>query len=201
MIKVGVTGGLGSGKTTVCRVWESLGARVIYADDLAKDLMTNDAELRDAITSAFGDSAYDEKGKLNRGHLAREAFNKGRVKELNELVHPRVKDEVKRLAAAAEQNGYPMFVEEAALLLNEGRPEHLDVIVLVEASEKQRINRVKVRDNADLEQIQARIQRQNDPKQLRIYADYIIVNDGSIDELTERSRTLYHKLLLTGTQQ
>ncbi len=199
MIKVGVTGGIGSGKSAVCRVWESLGAKVVYADDLAKDLMTNDDKLRDAIKSIFGNSAYDEKGKLNRSYLAMEAFNKGRVQELNNLVHPRVKEEVNRLALAAAEEGYSMFVEEAALLLNEGRPGHLDVIVLVEASEKHRLNRVKARDKVDLEQIQARIQRQQDPKQLRIFADYILVNDGSMDELTERSKTLYHKLLLIKT--
>lgn len=197
MIKVGITGGIGSGKTTVCRVWESLGAKVIYADDLAKNLMTQDGKLRDAITAAFGKEAYDKRGQLNREYLAREAFQKGRVEELNNLVHPRVKDAVKRLADEAEKEGFPMFVEEAALLLNEGRPELLDVIVLVEASEEERIDRVSARDETDIQQVQARIQRQADPKQLRVYADYIIVNDGSMEELVARSKALYRTLLHT----
>lgn len=195
MIKVGITGGIGSGKTTVCRMWESLGAKVIYADDLAKDLMTRDEELRDAIKSAFGDEAYDKNGHLNREYLAREAFHKGRVEELNKLVHPRVKEEVKHLAVEAEKEGFQILVEEAALLLNEGRPDYLDIIVLVEASEEQRIDRVSGRDKTNSEQVQARIKRQADPKQLRIHADYIIVNDGSMDELIDRSKSLYQTLL------
>ncbi len=197
MIKAGVTGGIGSGKTTVCSEWESLGANVVYADDLAKDLMTHDKKLRDAIMSVFGGDAYDKNGHLNREYLAREAFHRGRVEELNRLVHPRVKEEVKRLAAEAEKEGFPVFVEEAALLLNEGRPEHLDVIILVEAPEEERIDRVSIRDETDSERVKARIQRQADPKQLRIYADYIIVNDGSMDELIDRSRSLYQTLLHT----
>jgi len=195
MIKIGITGGIGSGKTTVCRIWETLGAKVIYADDLAKKLMTGDVKLRDEIQKAFGKEAYNDQGKLNRKYLSEEAFQKGRVQELNDLVHPRVKEEVKRQAAAAEQEGYPMFVEEAALLLNEGRPEFLDVIVLVEASERHRINRVSKRDDVGSGHVQSRIQRQVDPKQLRVYADYIIVNDGSIDELAARSESLYQTLL------
>lgn len=195
MIKVGITGGIGSGKTTVCRQWESLGAKVIYADDLAKELMTRDKDLSEAIKSVFGDEAYDREGHLNREYLAGEAFHKGRVRELNKLVHPRVQKEVKRLAAEAEKEGFRVFVEEAALLLNEGRPDYLDVIVLIEASEEQRIGRVSDRDKTNSEQVEARIQRQADPKQLRIHADYIIVNDGSMDELIDRSKSLYQALL------
>ncbi|HKI44926.1 MAG TPA: dephospho-CoA kinase [Balneolales bacterium] len=197
MIKAGITGGIGSGKTTICRIWESLGAKVVYADELAKELMTHDVKLRDAIKSVFGDDAYDKKGQLNREYLAWEAFHKGRVEELNRLVHPRVKDEVKRMATEAEDEGFRMFVEEAALLLNEGRPEHLDVIILVEAPEEERIVRVSIRDETDSERVKARMERQADPKQLRIYADYIIVNDASMEELIDRSRSLYQTLLHT----
>ena len=201
MIKAGITGGIGSGKTTVCRVWESLGAKVIYADELARYLMTHDRKLRVAIKSAFGDGAFDKKGQLNRKYLAKEAFQKGRVDELNRLVHPRVKDEVRRMADHAKEEGFPMFVEEAALLLNEGRPEHLDVIILVEAPEGDRIDRVSNRDETDSEQVKARIEHQADPKQLRVYADYIIVNDGSMEELIDRSRSLFQTLLQTETPE
>ena len=88
MIRVGVTGGIGSGKTTLCKEWEKLGAFVVYADDLAKKLMVEDEELVKKIKSTFGDKAYDEYGSLNRQYLAQEAFEKGRVNELNNLVHP-----------------------------------------------------------------------------------------------------------------
>ncbi len=195
MVKIGITGGIGSGKTTICRVWESLGAKVIYADDLARELMTRDEALKREIRSAFGEESYDEKGELNRAHLAREAFDKGRAAELNERVHPEVREEVKRLSAQALREGYPMFVEEAALLLNEGRPEFLDVIVLVEAPEEQRTERVQARDNVDADQVRSRMRRQQDTKQLRVYADHIVVNDGSVEELTERAEKLYYELL------
>jgi len=88
MIKIGVTGGIGSGKTTFCKVWESLGAFVVYADDFAKELMVTDQELINQIKETFGERSYFRDGTLNRSFLAEEAFAKGRLYELTAIVPP-----------------------------------------------------------------------------------------------------------------
>ncbi|HBX67537.1 MAG TPA: dephospho-CoA kinase, partial [Balneolaceae bacterium] len=141
MIKVGITGGIGSGKTTFCKEWEKLGAYVLYADDFAKQLMQEDPKLQQKITKVFGDESYDSEGNLNRPYLAKEAFEKGRVEELNELVHPVLWERAEELANKKEQEGVEVFAKEAAILLQNGRPKDLDFVIIVMADQEQRIER------------------------------------------------------------
>lgn len=194
MITVGITGGIGSGKTTVCREWEKLGAYVLYADDLAKKLMNTDPEIRKDITRAFGSDSYREDGSLNRAHLTEEAFRKGRVKELNAIVHPRVYKASQKLREQAKAQGYKVFVKEAALLLQHGRPEGLDRLVLVLADRGKRVQRVMERDRADEHLVQNKMRKQQDFDELRHLADYILENNGTLQELRRKARCLYHKL-------
>lgn len=194
MITVGITGGIGSGKTTVCREWEKLGAYVLYADDLAKELMNTDPGIREEIIEAFGPQSYHEDGTLNRAHLTGEAFHKGRVKELNAIVHPRVYDATRRLKKQAEADGHKIFVKEAALLLQNGRPENLDCLVLVLADRAKRVKRVMERDRADEHLVQNKMQKQQDFEELRHLADYILENNGTLNELRNKARSLYSKL-------
>lgn len=194
MITVGITGGIGSGKTTVCREWEKLGAYVLYADDLAKKLMNTDPEIRKDITRAFGSDSYREDGSLNRAHLTEEAFRKGRVKELNAIVHPRVYKASRKLREQAKAQGYKVFVKEAALLLQHGRPEGLDRLVLVLADRGKRVQRVMERDRADEHLVQNKMRKQQDFDELRHLADYILENNGTLQELRRKARCLYHKL-------
>ncbi len=195
MIKVGLTGGIGSGKSTVCKVWEQLGAKIIYADDLAKNLMESDPALRKALINAFGQDSYLEDGKLNRPYLAKVAFEKGRVKEFNELIHPRVFEETAVLSKKAEEEGYPMFVKEAALLLQYGRPKDLDYVVVVTADEQKRIQRVEKRDHVDKNSILQRIRKQQSQDELESFADEIIDNNESIESLKEKAEALFYKLI------
>ncbi len=195
MIKVGLTGGIGSGKSTVCKVWEYLGAKVIYADDLAKDLMERDPALRKALINAFGQDSYLEDGKLNRPYLSKVAFEKGRVKEFNELIHPRVFEETAILSKRAEEEGYPMIVKEAALLLQYGRPNDLDYIVVVIADEQKRIQRVEKRDHVDKDSILQRIRKQQNQEEMVVFADIIIDNNGSLESLKEKAEILFDKLI------
>lgn len=195
MIKVGLTGGIGSGKSTVCRIWEKLGAKVIYADELAKQLMETDSSLKNKIIKAFGNKSYNKNGRLNREYLANEAFEKGRVEEFNALIHPRVLAETRKLAEDAENEGYDVFVKEAALLVKYGRPTDLDIIVVVTADEKKRIDRVQKRDNVRGDSVQQRIKKQQPEKELLHFADFVINNNGTIEQLKGKAVYLYAQLI------
>ena len=141
MVTVGITGGIGSGKSTVCEVWSEMGGFVLNADKLAKELMAADEQLKAELTETFGDGAYNADGSLNRDYLAEEAFRKGRVAELNAIVHPRLPPVVRRKMDEASREGYKVGVYEAALLLEleEERLDFFDYLVLVLADEEQRL--------------------------------------------------------------
>ncbi len=194
MLKIGITGGIGSGKSTVCRVWQSLGAFVIYADDLAKSLMANDKNVKGQLVEAFGKECFHSDGSLNRKYLADEAFHKGRTEELNKIVHPAVIDEVKRKISDLQQQDYNLMVYEAALMLQNGRPAYLNKIVLVLADEEKRIARVAARDEVDKKSIIDRINRQQDFELLSAQVDVIIRNNGTEKELELKARDVYQKL-------
>lgn len=196
MIIAGVTGGIGSGKSTLCRVWEDLGARVVYADDLAKKLMVRDEEVKSKLIKTFGDKTYNEDGSLNKAHLIQEAFENSRVEELNQIVHPAVARAFKQICTDAEKDGEKMIVKEAALLLNEGRPPGLDIVVLVTSPIDMQVNRVRMRDGVKKEEVQARIQKQPDFERLKNRVDYTVINDGSLDEFKVKARELYKEIII-----
>lgn len=195
MISVGITGGIGSGKSTVARIWESLGAEVVFADDLAKELMRTDPVLRQKLTDTFGDQTYNADGSLNKPHLIEEAFQKNRVDELNSIVHPAIRIEIQNLITQAEEAGAKLFAYEAAILLNKGRPEYLDVVVLVTSDRNARLARVSERDSVDEGEVAARMAKQPDFATLTHLADYIINNNGTLDDLREESVSLYQELI------
>lgn len=194
MIKVGVTGGIGSGKTTLCKEWEKLGAYVLYADDLAKKLMNEDQQLKARIKKVFGDESYDASGNLVRPYLACEAFEKGRVEELNALVHPVLWEKAESIAREKEREGIRVFAKEAAILLNNGRPKDVDYVVLILADEENRIERTKKRDNTTKSAIQQRISKQPDFNELIHLADFVITNEGSLEDLKKKSREVLHQI-------
>lgn len=194
MKKVGITGGIGSGKTTFCKEWEKLGAYVIYADDFAKQLMQEDPLLRQKIKDTFGKEAYDHEGNLNRSYLAQEAFEKGRVDVLNQLVHPVLWERTAELAAQKEQEGTDVFAKEAAILLNNGRPKELDFVVLVLADQDQRIERTVQRDQSSEQLVESRISKQPDFDGLTHLADFIVMNNGTLDELKAKARAIFKKI-------
>lgn len=191
MKRVGITGGIGSGKTTFCKVWEGLGAYVLYADDFAKELMVSDKELIRSIKQTFGEQSYHEDGSLNRAFLAKEAFEKGRVKELNALVHPQLRKRIKELADRKSQEGIEIFAQEAAILLNEGRPEGLDSVILLLADDQKRVDWAAQRDQVDKKLITDRLEKQPDFKKLTHLCDHVVKNDGSVEDLQNKARELY----------
>lgn len=198
MIIAGVTGGIGSGKTTLCRQWEILGARVVYADDLAKELMVTDPDVREKLTDLFGSETYNPDGSLNKPHLINAAFNEGRTDELNGVVHPAVAKAFKEECERAADEGVEMIVEEAALLLNRGRPNIFDVVVIVIGDEEERIRRVAGRDSSSREEVEARVNKQPDFRKLVNLADHVIVNDGTLEEFKKKSTDLFHTIIEDG---
>lgn len=194
MIVAGVTGGIGSGKTTVCREFEKLGAKVIYSDELAKNLMSTDQRVISDLKNIFGDQTFLPDGTLNKPHLIREAFEKGRVEELNAIVHPAVYRRFDQIRKEEKKAGTRVLIKEAAILLNNGRPPNIDLVILVLSDPKQQIQRVQERDGSDKEDVLQRMNKQPDFEKLQNLADYIIRNDGTLEELKEKARSLYNTI-------
>ena len=195
MIVAGITGAMGSGKTTFCKEWEKLGAVLYYADDEAKKLMVSDEILKRELVEAFGEETYQSDGSLNKNHLIREAFEKNRVELLNSIVHPAVARHFRLFCEDARNQGENLVIKEAALLLNKGRPKELNVVVMVLSDRDVRIKRVVERDGISDEKILERDRKQPDFQQLQHLADYIIHNNGTLEELKGKARDLYSQIL------
>lgn len=195
MVIAGVTGGIGSGKTTVCREFENLGAYVFYADDEAKRLMVSDKGVVRRIKKTFGEESYQTDGSLNKPHLIREAFEAGRVEELNRIVHPAVGKAFEAACKKAQQDGYDVAVKEAALLLNKGRPEILDKVIIVTGDEAARMERVIKRDHSSENKIKERMEHQPDFEKKHHLADFIIDNNGTLSDLKKEAKRVYQQLV------
>ena len=192
MITLGVTGGIGSGKTTVCGFLQEKGARVFYADIEAKRLMQEDASVRAEITEAFGPEAYTDDGTLDRAVLADRVFGDAeRLEQLNAIVHPRVFEAFEAAKERAAEEGVDLLVHEAALLFEAGGDAHVDVTAAVVAPDADRVARVAERDDVAPEQVRARMEHQLPQDELRRRADHVIENDGSLDDLRRKSVELY----------
>ncbi|WP_153798727.1 dephospho-CoA kinase [Foetidibacter luteolus] len=174
MLKVGLTGGIGSGKSTIAEIFKVLGVRVFDADRAAKSIMNDNAGLREQIIQAFGHGAYSN-GLLNRKYIADIVFNNPyRLEQLNALVHPAA------IQAAEDwmlQQHAPYVIKEAALLFEAGSAGHLDVIIGVFAPQPLRIKRVMDRDNISRQDVMARMGRQVDDSIKMRLCDFVIVND------------------------
>jgi len=175
MITLGVTGGIGSGKTTVCRIFEVFGVPVYYADVRAKQLYYENKDVIQAVKKLFGDDIYVS-GKLNRAEVARRVFNdKDLLQKLNAIVHPAVEKDFAKWAAGYSHE--PFVVKEAAILFENGGYKKLDLNALVTAPEDIRIKRVVKRDGISEDQVKERIRNQwPDEKKIPL-ADFVIKCD------------------------
>jgi len=176
MLKIGLTGGIGSGKSTVAKIFETLGIPVYYADDAAKELMNTDPDLKELIIKNFGSNVYTD-NKLNRSYLASIVFaDKLKLEILNSLTHPATINAANEWIAL--QKG-PYIIKEAALLFESDAHKHLDAIIGVSSPIALRMKRVMQRDNLTEEDVQKRINRQMDEAEKMRRCDYIIHNDES----------------------
>jgi dephospho-CoA kinase len=176
MLKISITGGIGSGKTTVSRIFEILEIPVFYADDMAKSVMHTDEPLIKSIKQTFGSEAYNSDHTLNRKYLADLVFNnEKKLAKLNQLVHPAVFRAFD--AWLKVQSQVPYILKEAALLFESGSYKLCDKNILVTAPEELKIKRVMQRDKISAEEVKARMNKQIAEEEGRKLADFIIVND------------------------
>ena len=173
MFKVGITGGIGSGKSTVCRLFAARGVAVYDCDAAAKRLMAEDEALKGAIVARFGEACYCD-GMLNRSYLAEQIFGSDEAREaLNGLAHPAVIADFERWA---EEQAGEYVVLESAILFEAGLEKHLDCVVAILAPKPLRLERAMKRDDAQREQIEARMATQLDDDTLCAKADLSLVN-------------------------
>ncbi len=195
MIKVGVTGRIGSGKSTVCRILSILGVPVFLADDEGKRILQEDAAVKSAVITAFGATIYPE-GQLDRKTLANIVFNNDQaLAKLNAIVHPAVRE---RFRVWAEEQTAPYVVMESAILMDTGGQKAMDHIVVVHAKEVDRIARVIARDGLTEEEVRARIRNQVGKERIGI-TDSVVMNDG-LQLLIPQVLSL-HDLLLEKSQR
>lgn len=192
---VGVTGGIGSGKSTVCRMFKALGVPVYEADARARAILDEDAGLRDAIRMTFGEEVIRDDGTIDRPVLAAKVFgeaNRARLAELNALVHPAVFADTVRWIEAHSDHAY--VIKEAAILFESGAYQGVHVKVTVTAPEAVRLARVMERDGTGRALVLARMASQWPEEKKVALSDDVIVNDG-LRPLLPQVLALHEKLM------
>ena len=176
---IGITGGIGSGKSIICKVFEVLGIPVYYADERAKWLTNNDLQLKKEIKELLGRNAYNEHGQYDRKWVASQVFDDpSLLKMLNMLIHPRVFEDTKQWVTAHQT--YPYLLIEAALTNAAGNGNDLDKVIVVSSPLQLRIERTKKRDPQRTEdEIKAIIARQKTEQEFEQIADYQIFNNDN----------------------
>nr|WP_294872676.1 dephospho-CoA kinase [uncultured Pedobacter sp.] len=196
MLKVGITGGIGSGKTTICRIFETLGIPVFYADTVAKEIMVNDAILIQGVKDTFGKESYLPGDILNNKHIAGIVFNDAEeLAKLNALVHPAVFRAFDSWVIQLPEK-VPYILKEAALLFESGSYKMCDKNILVTAPLELKLDRVMKRDGVTADQVKARMDKQfTDEKKIQM-ADYLI-NNNETDSLINQVMGLHQLFLNT----
>lgn len=188
-IKVGIAGGIGSGKTIICHVFKVLGIPVYNADLEAKLIMNKSDQVRLAVMQEFGDEAYSN-GVLNRAFLAAQVFNDTtKLAQLNRIVHPAV---IQAAEDWADAQTAPYSLKEASILFESGSYKKVDYSILVTAPIEIRIARVMERDQVTREQVLARMNNQMSDEEKTKLADFVIINDG-ITPIIPQVMALHHQ--------
>ncbi|MFA6539968.1 MAG: dephospho-CoA kinase [Bacteroidota bacterium] len=197
MILIGVTGGIGSGKSVVCSQFEKFGIQVFYADQVAKKIPRLYPEILDEVSDEFGEQTVLRSTKtLNTEKIAEIVFfDKQKLHQLNTIIHPFVFRELNRWTSTITKDTRYAIVE-AALIFESGMDELVDYVLGITADEKIRIQRVLERDNLSVEQITARIKNQITVEELEQFSDFLLKNNGTISDLFT-TVSFYHTLFLT----
>ncbi|MBK8850662.1 MAG: dephospho-CoA kinase [Saprospiraceae bacterium] len=194
MIKLGITGGIGSGKSTVCSIFEMLGVPVYYADDRAKQIMTANKEVKKAIIDIFGKQAYFLNGRINRKYIAEIIFQQPEKRKLlNAIVHPAVLEDGRKWNASQKA---AVTLKEAALLIQSGSYKEMDYVILVTCPPDVRIPRVMRRNKMSKQEVLNRIQSQMSDDEMRQFADFVIQNDGQVS-LIHQVLNIYKAIIKT----
>mgnify|MGYP001109643904 FL=1 len=197
MLKVGLTGGLGSGKSTASKFFKSLGAFILDADSTAKKLIANDEKVKEELIKEFGTDIMDATSNVDKKKLARIAFqDEDHQQRLNYVVHPHIHMAIDTcFDETLDEDKHELFIVDAALIYESGYDAHLDYIIVVTALLKHRMERAMNRNTLTRDQILKRIEFQWPEKEKTSLADFIVHNDGTEDELKNQIVELYKKLV------
>lgn len=193
MLRIGVTGGIGSGKSTICNIFKNLGVPIFTSDEVGKEILSNDESVKQEVMKKFGKDMYNAQGDLDRERLASLVFNdQEALNDLNTIVHPKVSEAFDLWCQEHEKS--PYVIKEAAILLESGAYHDLDKIIHVFAPKDERIKRVMKRDGVSEEQVKKRMRFQYSDEERNNLADFIIMNEPNKDMLPQVMEL--HELLL-----
>ena len=196
-LRVGLTGGIGSGKTTVKNLFDELGAPTIDADEISRGITKPGQAAFDEVVARFGKESLDDTGNLDRKRLRALIFSEPDLKkELEAIIHPRVRAEIR---AFTERVDYPYCIICIPLLLETGAQSGVDRVLVVDAPEELQVARVSRRDNADEQQTRSIIRSQAGRGQRLRAAHDIIVNDGNISDLKIQVDSLHERYMNLGS--
>ncbi len=196
MKKIGITGGIGSGKTTVCKIFESLDIPVYYADKEAKKILASNLSVKKQMKDLLGEEAFYNNGKPDRIYIASKIFNdKELLAKINEIIHPAVQLDADRWFEILKNETKSKYcLKEAALLVETGSYKSLDSLIVVTCPEDIRIQRVMKRDKIKFDDVMKKVRNQMYEEDKVKLADFVIVNDGK-NSLIPQVWAIHHKLL------
>lgn len=201
-LKIGLTGGIGSGKTTAAKRFHTLGARVYHADEISRHALDSGGACYERVVNEFGDEIVLPDGSIDRKRLGEIVFaDEEKRKLLNSIIHPYV---IETLFSQAEQDfmsdSHPIAVFEVPLLFESGMHERMDHNIVVSSTEENRIRRVMERDSLTREQVLSRMRAQMPEAEKIVRADSVLQNDGTEDEFIAQVDALYQRLRAGGTR-
>ena len=197
MLRVGLTGGIGSGKSTASNFFELFGSFVINADEEAKKILSSNETVQHELISEFGTDIIDVSGEINKAKLARVAFqDEDHQQRLNSVIHPYIYNSIDDHFNDVLKDGkFDIFIVDGALIFESGYDVHMDYIVVVTALLKNRMERALARQTLSREEILKRIELQWPEEEKVNLADFVIHNDGSEEDLKNNVKVLIEKLI------
>jgi dephospho-CoA kinase len=195
VLKIAITGGAGSGKSTVARMFKELGAEVLDADQVARDVVAVGTPAWQELRRLYGEDFFHKNGTLNRSKLAELVFSDpGARRRLDALIHPLVAQELQYQVADLERQGVDLVLVEVPLLFETGREQFFDLVIVVAASKVDQIRRLETRDHRGEAEIQGILQAQWPLADKVARADYVVDNSGDQNSTREQVKNIWEKL-------
>ncbi|PKL80531.1 MAG: dephospho-CoA kinase [Ignavibacteriae bacterium HGW-Ignavibacteriae-4] len=193
VVIIGITGGIGSGKSTIAKWVREKGYSVLSSDDIAKQEMSSNEELKNKLIAEFGNSIYLDSGELNKSFLSDLIFdtNHSQVKKINQIVHPYAIESIMNQLEELANSGSKRIFVESALMYESGMAEGYDYVITVHTDEEKVIERVQERSSLSEEKIRTIMKSQLNPIEKKKLADFVIDNNGTVDDLRVSFDTLF----------
>jgi len=198
---IAVTGGMGSGQSSFVKILKSLGAKLVDADKIAHEVSNFDPEVKRELRHAFGKHIYNRDGKLNRKALARIVFDdNNKTQLLNAIIHPHMVSRIiEKIERAKDSGRYKLIVVDAALIFEANLEKMFDYVIVIFAKMQTRIQRIKERDKMPQKEIMKRIRRQLPLEDKVKWADFVVRNDGNLEDLNEEAKKIFK--ILTNSKE